>query len=184
MATDIFHNPASFAASYLQPTYFWTTLVLVLLFSYGPFISNRGRKLPGIPVAGARSVLEPEIVTRYRSVTQAWAVVDDGYRKVGCLRSMYCLTTAPFPRVARKDLSWEFPFKLFRRLVTILTSIFLTIAKFKDSAFTVLRPDSTLTVLPNRYVDELRNVPNTTLDGIAAIVEVRHVLVLSTYVTT
>jgi hypothetical protein len=47
----------------------------------------------------------------------------------------------------------------------------------------VLRPDSTLTVLPNRYVDELRNVPNTKLDGIAAIVEVRHVLVSLTNVT-
>jgi hypothetical protein len=54
-----------------------------------------------------------------------------------------------------------------------MTTIVLTMAKFKDSAFTVLRPDSTLTVLPNRYVDELRNVPDTKLDGIAAIVEVR-----------
>jgi hypothetical protein len=55
--------------------------------------------------------------------------------------------------------------------------------KFKDSVFTVLRPDSTLTVLPNRYVDELRDIPNTKLDGIAAIVEVRHVLVSLTNVT-
>jgi hypothetical protein len=107
--SDTFHAPVSFAASYLQPTYFWTTLVLVLLFSYGPFISNRGRKLPGIPVAGARSVLEPEIVTRYRSVTQAWAVVDDGYRKVGCPRPMYCLTTVPFPRVAGKTSAGTVP---------------------------------------------------------------------------
>jgi hypothetical protein len=123
--TDIFHNPASFAASYLQPTYFWMTLILVLLFSYGPFISNRGRKLPGIPVAGARSVLEPEIVTRYRSVTQAWAVVDDGYRKVGCPSTMYFPTTAPFPRVAGRPQLGQFSFKLFRRLVTIWHLSFL-----------------------------------------------------------
>jgi hypothetical protein len=84
-----------------------------------------------------------------------------------------------------KDLQLgRFPFKVVPSTCHNLTSVFLTIAKFKDSAFTVLRPDSTLTVLPNRYVDELRNVPNTKLDGIAAIVEVRHVLVLSTYVTT
>ena len=56
---------------------------------------------------------------------------------------------------------------------------FSDVAKFKDSAFTVLRPDSTLTVLPNRYVDELRNVPDTKLDGIAAIVEVRPDLAVS-----
>jgi hypothetical protein len=105
--TDIFHQATSFAPSYLQPTYFWMTLVLLLLFSYGPFISNRGRKLPGIPIAGARSVLEPEIVTRYRSVTQAWAVVDDGYRKVGCPRSIYFPTNAPFSRVAGKTFSWD-----------------------------------------------------------------------------
>ena len=107
--TDILHQAASFAASYMQPTYFWTTLILLLLFSYGPFISNRGRKLPGIPIAGAQSALEPEIVTRYRSVTQAWAVVDDGYRKVGCPRSIYFPSTTPFPRVAGKTSVGAFP---------------------------------------------------------------------------
>ena len=77
----------------------------------------------------------------------------------------------------------HFLFNLFADLSRSDIHLSYKSQKFKDSAFTVLRPDSTLTVLPNRYVDELRNVPNTKLDGIAAIVEVRHVLVLLTNVT-
>jgi hypothetical protein len=88
-STDIFPNPALSAPSYFQSTYFWIILFLALLVSYRPFNSNRGKELPGLPVAGAHSVFEPEIVTRYRSVTQAWAVVDDGYRKVGSKFPLY-----------------------------------------------------------------------------------------------
>lgn len=42
--------------------------------------------------------------------------------------------------------------------------------KFKDSPFTIVRPESIVTVLPKRYVNELHNVPDTKLNPIQAIV--------------
>ena len=44
--------------------------------------------------------------------------------------------------------------------------------QFKNSAFTIVRPDSTITVLPKRYVNELHNLPDTKLNPIQAIVGV------------
>ena len=44
--------------------------------------------------------------------------------------------------------------------------------KFKNSAFTIVRPESNITVIPNKYVDELRNVSDDRLAAVEAIVEV------------
>lgn len=44
--------------------------------------------------------------------------------------------------------------------------------QYKDSPFTIVRPESIVTVLPKRYVNELHNVPDTKLNPIQAIVGV------------
>ena len=51
------------------------------------------------------------------------------------------------------------------------------VIQFKDSPFTIVRPESIVTVLPKRYVNELHNVPDTKLNPIQAIVGVRGPLI-------
>ncbi|KAI0474456.1 cytochrome P450 [Xylaria cf. heliscus] len=46
--------------------------------------------------------------------------------------------------------------------------------KYKDSIFTILRPDSNVTVLPTRYVDELQNLPDNILHPIEALSQDLH----------
>ncbi|KAI1738014.1 cytochrome P450, partial [Xylaria scruposa] len=46
--------------------------------------------------------------------------------------------------------------------------------KHKDSIFTILRPDSNVTVLPTRYVDELQNLPDNVLYPIEALSQDLH----------
>ncbi|KAL8969895.1 MAG: hypothetical protein Q9197_004106, partial [Variospora fuerteventurae] len=43
--------------------------------------------------------------------------------------------------------------------------------KYKDSPFTVVRPESIITVLPKKYVHELRNVPESELYSFQALAD-------------
>ncbi|KAK4174301.1 cytochrome P450 [Triangularia setosa] len=43
--------------------------------------------------------------------------------------------------------------------------------QYGDRIFTIARPDSTITVVPPQYLDELQNLPDTKLNGIQALAE-------------
>ena len=64
------------------------------------------------------------------------------------------------------------------------------VIQYKDSPFTIVRPESIVTVLPKKYVDELHNVSDAKLNPIQAIVGVGppmiegHELKYSSYLLT
>jgi hypothetical protein len=53
--------------------------------------------------------------------------------------------------------------------------------QYKDSAFVVRRYDVDISVLPNKYLNELRLYPNTKLSGVKAQVKVCQVNPLDYY---
>lgn len=46
------------------------------------------------------------------------------------------------------------------------------VKQYKDSPFTIVRPESIVTVLPKKYVHELRNVPDSKLYAFQALADV------------
>ena len=61
-------------------------LTLVALSYIKFFGATRGKALPGAPVVGPRSWLEPMFVTKYRFAISGWSIVYEGYTKAGSLR--------------------------------------------------------------------------------------------------
>ncbi|KAI5921045.1 cytochrome P450 [Camillea tinctor] len=98
--------------------------IIVVFVAFGdlPSIGSRYRKLPGAPIVGAKSVFEPNWLTRYRFTISGWSVIQDGWKNA------------------------------------------------QSGFFTVIRPESNVTVIPRKYVDELSNIPDDRLAASESIV--------------
>ncbi|KAH8655096.1 cytochrome P450 [Tricladium varicosporioides] len=99
------------------------TVGLLLVTILLQYVGSGGKytRLIDAPVVGKYWRWEPEFITKYRFVTNGWAIVHEGWKKHG------------------------------------------------NSAFTILRPDSNITVVPQRYVRELQNLGNDVLHPIEAL---------------
>ncbi|KAF2478137.1 putative cytochrome P450 [Lindgomyces ingoldianus] len=107
-------------------------LYIALTFLVVSSFTNAFIKIPA-PTVGYRSLFEPTFLLRYRFVTSAKSIIQEGYEKS------------------------------------------------KKSAFMVKRLDSDLLVLSNKYLDELRLLPNTKLSNVHA--QVKNMLGKYTYTT-
>ncbi|KAL2816441.1 cytochrome P450 [Aspergillus cavernicola] len=110
-----------------SPFYYATSLWVafaILTIYYSIPDTSRGKILPGAPVVGRKSILEPAWFTKLRFTVQGWEIAHRGWSK-----------------------------------------------KFRNSSFTIIRPESIITVIPNKYVDELRNISDDRLAAVEALVE-------------
>ena len=132
----------------LEPqTLLWWALALTL-GAYFLRIYLQPRKNDGVVASyvGFNSPYEPSFVARLRFLTDARRRIFDGYARV-------C------------DFSFS---QTSRRLRTILTT-----PKFGDSRFKVPRSDADVLVISNKYLDEVRSLPDTTANPIQAHIDVR-----------
>lgn len=70
----------------LSLTHLCVIPTLVALSSVTFFGATRGKALPGAPIVGPRSWLEPVFITKCRFAMSGWSIVYEGYTKVGRLR--------------------------------------------------------------------------------------------------
>jgi hypothetical protein len=94
------------------------------------------------PFVGYRGFWEPTLLLRLRFTHEAWPIIMEGYRHV----------TTSFTR--------DYP---------LLCLISL---QFKDGMFQIRRNDSDILVISNKYVDELKSLPEAKLSATEAHVKV------------
>lgn len=107
------------------------------------FISQGFRQGVKAPYVGYRSIFEPAFLVRLRFSKGALPQITEGYQKVRC-----------------GD----------RRSKPVLSNSCMH--QFKTSMFKVSRNDRDLVVISNKYVDELRNLPEEKLSSIQALITV------------
>ncbi|CAJ2502615.1 Uu.00g100090.m01.CDS01 [Anthostomella pinea] len=132
------------ASSLLGSSFVYVLAGLVAIFVFfGDIagIGNRYRKLPGASVIGARWSFEPAWINRYRLTLSGWAVAQRGWEAV----------TPPLTSLVSIVDAHDHP-------------------QTPSGFFTVIRPESNVTVIPRRYVDELSNIPYHRLAASEAIV--------------
>lgn len=126
---------------------FWTSLALMVIVASRALNLAQHTLIPEIPVIGRKWFFEPLFITRFRYIFDGWGITREGYRKV--------MLTTRSPSIERH------PFLTLQR------------RQYPNKPFTIVRPDSNVTVLPTRYVDELQNVHDDKLHPIEALSAVR-----------
>lgn len=124
-----------------------TSLPFISLIALLAFLFYRGflSAIDGVdaPTVGKRSKWEPWFWVRVRFFHEAWPILHEGYQKA------------------------IFPFNTLHELIILIGQ------KFKDSRFRFVRNDANIIVISNKYIDEIRSLPENVVSPIQAHVDVR-----------
>lgn len=116
----------------------WQGIILFLCLSWGvsSVTTSRRIRVAGAPVHGYWSWFEPTWLLQFRYAKDAHKVIVSGYHKV-------CIS--------------------FKSPTGCCGTVINRVPQYKDSPFVLRRQDHDITILPTKYVSELRNIPTAKL---------------------
>ncbi|RYP67897.1 hypothetical protein DL771_007005 [Monosporascus sp. 5C6A] len=119
------------------PGYIQSAVFLLAFYWAVSFLFENKQRVPNAPVHGFRGIFEPSLLLQARFITGGHKIIASGYQKV-----MFSAAYLPSPHIGLPDSQ-----------------------QFKDKPFVVRRWDIDITVLPMKYLNEVRMFPPSKMNG-------------------